>query len=265
MDQRPTVSTDLNSTKIKVKGFEVNYIKVGNGPQKLLIFPGVLGQISDFRPLTENLDGDKYTIYVWEPPGYGRSRPPGKDLSPGFLYRDADCAITLMEALGIDRCSMLGWCNGGCTAMIAASRAADRVDKLVVWNCNAYVTARDLEFYETIRDVRDWPEGRRVPQFETYGEEYVSDTWHGWIDAFRKILDEHGGDVCRGALAKINAPTLIVHGAKDEFVPVEHGVYLHENIKRSTLEIFPDGKHVLHFMSTHKFVSIVDNFLSSSA
>jgi len=61
---------------------------------------------------------------------------------------------------------------------------------------NSYVTARDLERYETTCDVRGWtPKGRRLPQFETYGEEYVSDTWFGWIDAFRKILDEHDGDV----------------------------------------------------------------------
>ncbi|CAI6363893.1 unnamed protein product [Macrosiphum euphorbiae] len=68
--------------------------------------------------------------------------------------------------------SMLGWCNGGCTAMIAASRAADRVD-MVVCSCNAYVTARDLEFYETTRDVHGWPDARHL-QFEMYGEQYVS-------------------------------------------------------------------------------------------
>ncbi|XP_022173716.1 valacyclovir hydrolase-like [Myzus persicae] len=266
MDQRSTaVSTELISTKIKVKDFEINYYKVGNGPQKLLLFPGVLGQISDFTPLTENLDGKKYTIYICDPIGYGSNRPPNRDFSPGFLDRDADYAIALMETLGIDRYSMLGWCNGGCTAMIAATRAADRVDKLVVWSCNAYVTGKDLDFYETTRNVSDWPAGRRLPQFGFYGEKYVSDTWSGWIDAFRKILDEHDGDVCRSALAKIDAPTLIMHGAKDEFVPLEHGVYLHENIKRSTLEIFPDGRHILQFTYTEKFISTVDNFLTTRA
>ncbi|NP_001156245.1 valacyclovir hydrolase-like [Acyrthosiphon pisum] len=263
MDQRSTVSTELNSKKINIKGFEINYMKVGNGPHKLLIFPGVLGVVRSFGPLTENLNGENYTIYVWDPPGYGLSRPPNRDFSPGFLDRDADCAIALMEALGINRYSMLGWCNGGCTAMIAASRAADRVDKLVVWSCNAYVTAKDLELYKMTRDVHGWPEGRRITQFKAYGEKYVTDTWSGWIDAFQKILDEDDGDVCRDALAKINAPTLILHGAKDDFIPVEHGVYLQENIKRSTLEIFPEGRHIVHMMYPEKFVSIVDNFLSS--
>ncbi|XP_026818053.1 valacyclovir hydrolase-like isoform X2 [Rhopalosiphum maidis] len=262
MDQQITVSTEMISTKIKVKGFEIHYFKIGNGPQKLLIFPGTLGKVVNFRPLTEHLSREKYTIYLWDPPGYGFSRPPNRDFSPGFLYRDADCAIALMEALDIDKYSVLGWCNGGCTALIAASKASDRVDKVVVWGCNAYVTNEELDVYETTRDVRTWSDARRLPQFEMYGEEYVSKTWCGWINAFWKILNDDAGDVCRGVLAEINAPTLILHGTEDALVPVEHAVYLHNHIKGSTLEIFPDGKHYIHIMYPLKFVSIVDNFLS---
>lgn len=29
------------------------------------------------------------------------------------------------------------------------------------------------------------------------------------------------------------------------------------------LEIFPDGKHIIHFMYPQKFISIVDNFLTA--
>ncbi|NP_001233098.1 uncharacterized protein LOC100162536 isoform X2 [Acyrthosiphon pisum] len=263
MDLRSKVSIEMNSTKIKGNGFEINYFKGGNGPKKLLIFPIALGLVSDFASLAENLDGEKYTIYICDPIGNGLNRPLNRDFSPGFLYRDADYAIALMETLGIDRYSMLGWCYGGRTAMIAASRAADRVDKLVVWNCSAYVTAKDLEQYETIRDIHRCSEAFRLPRFVMYGEKYVSDTWSRLVDAYRKILDDDDGDVCRGELAKINAPTLILHGAKDVLVPVEHGVYLHENIKHSTLEIFPEGGHTMHMKYPEKFVSIVDNFLSS--
>lgn len=263
MDQKTTVSTEMISMKIKIKSFEIHYFKIGNGPQILLIFPGALGQVSNFIPLTENLDQEKYTIYIWDPPGYGFSRPPNRDFSPGFLYRDADYAIALMEALGIDKYSMLGWCNGGCTALIAASKAPERVEKVVVWSCNAYITGNDLDFYETTRDVSTWPDPKRIPQFEMYGEKYVSETWSAWIDAYRKILDDDDGDICRKVLAKINTPTLILHGSKDALVPVEHAVYLHNNIKHSTLEIFPDGKHIIHIMYPSKFVSLVDNFLST--
>lgn len=56
-----------------------------------------LGTIDNFKPLIENLDHGKYTIVVWDAPGVGKSRPPDRDYSPGYLYREADYAIALME------------------------------------------------------------------------------------------------------------------------------------------------------------------------
>lgn len=52
---------------------------------------------TDFKPQIETLNRDKYTIVAWDPPGYGFSRPPDRDFSPGFFYRDAECAISLMK------------------------------------------------------------------------------------------------------------------------------------------------------------------------
>lgn len=59
-----------------------------------------LGSIfTDFKPQIETLNREKYTIVAWDPPGYGFSRPPNRDFSPGFFYRDADCAISLMKVI----------------------------------------------------------------------------------------------------------------------------------------------------------------------
>ncbi|XP_026806436.1 valacyclovir hydrolase-like [Rhopalosiphum maidis] len=251
-----------NSTKIKIKGVDINYVKIGNGPQKLLIFQGVLGQISDFLLLTQHFDKNKYTIYLWDPPGDGLSRPPVRDFSPGFLNRDADYAIALMEALGVDKYSMLGWCNGGSTAIIAASKVADRVDKLVVSSCSAYVTGNVLEVLESSRDVRRWPDSRRIPRFKMYGEKYISEKWSELLNAFQAILHDDGGNVCIGALAQIKAPTLILHGTWDEILPIDHADFLHKNIKNSILEIFPNGEHDIHISFPVKFSSLVDNFLT---
>jgi len=59
-----------------------------------------LGSIfTDFKPQIETLNRNKYTIVAWDPPGYGFSRPPDRDFLPGFFYRDADRAISLMKVL----------------------------------------------------------------------------------------------------------------------------------------------------------------------
>jgi len=59
-----------------------------------------LGSIyTDFAPQIETLNRAKYTIVVWDPPGYGFSRPPDRDFSPGFFHRDADYAVSLMKVI----------------------------------------------------------------------------------------------------------------------------------------------------------------------
>jgi len=133
--------------------------------------------------------------------------------------------------LQIDKYSLLGWSDGGITALIMASKAVDRVEKLIVWGSNAYVTEKDIELYEKIRDVQKWSPRMRQPFIDLYGEQYFSDTWNAWVDSFQIILKENGGDICREALSKINAPTLILHGAQDPLVPMEHPVHLHKKIK----------------------------------
>lgn len=36
-------------------------------------------------------------MIVWDPPGYGNSRPPERDFTPGYLERDADLIVKLLE------------------------------------------------------------------------------------------------------------------------------------------------------------------------
>lgn len=129
---------------------------------------------------------------------------------------------------------MLGWSDGGNTALIAASKAVDQVEKLVVWGSNAYVTEKDLELYEKIRDVQKWSPRMRQPYVELYGEKYFSETWSAWVDSFQTILKENKGDIFREELPKIRAPTLILHGAQDPLVPMEQPVYLHKNLKHAS-------------------------------
>ena len=45
------------------------------------------------------LDHNKFTIVAWDPPGYGKSRPPDRDFSNGakYLWQDASLAHALMQ------------------------------------------------------------------------------------------------------------------------------------------------------------------------
>lgn len=71
---------------------------MGQGDKHILCFPGALGTIwSDFKPQIEGLDKNKFTIIVFDPPGYGASRPPNRLFNSHFYENDADYAHHFMQ------------------------------------------------------------------------------------------------------------------------------------------------------------------------
>jgi len=62
-------------------------------------------------------------------------------------------------------------------------------------------------------------------------------------------------------LYRIEAPTLIIWGERDGFVPVSHGEAYHEGIARSELVIVPNSGHLSHVESAESCVQAMLKFL----
>ena len=54
----------------------------------------------------------------------------------------------LSQMLKFKKVSLLGWSDGGITALIAAARYPSYINKMVIWGANAYVTDQDEEIYQ---------------------------------------------------------------------------------------------------------------------
>ncbi|KAJ8673344.1 hypothetical protein QAD02_004606 [Eretmocerus hayati] len=248
--------------QVLVDGININYVKVGEGEHPVLLLPGSMGSIwTDFKPQIDQLNREEFTIVAWDPPGYGKSRPPDRTFPRDFYLKDAVWACNLMKTLKYDNFSLLGWSDGGISALILAAKFPENTRKLVVTGANAYVTPEEMKIYEKIRDISTWSERMRAPLIALYGEEYFQKTWSNWIDGMKDIFDHNGGDVCKADLPKIQCPTLIVHGEKDAMVLPEHPDYLNKNIKNSRVEIFTVGAHNLHLRYAEEFNAIVEDFL----
>lgn len=64
---------------------------MGEGNHVVLLCPGAVGTIwSDFKPQVEGFDKQKFTIVAWDPPGYGKSRPPNRKFNANFYEEDAE-------------------------------------------------------------------------------------------------------------------------------------------------------------------------------
>jgi valacyclovir hydrolase len=248
--------------KLEVNKVQFNYEMTGTGRNTLLLLPGGLGSSeTDYSMQLMHMNKDLFTVIGWDPRGYGRSIPPERDWPENFLERDADDAAAFMKTLGVEKYSVLGWSDGGISALIMAAKYPQNVRKLVVWGANAYVTDEEIQGYESIRNTDAWNPRVREHYLSVYDAGYFRRLCSNWVDAYNVLKAKRGGDICRDALERIQCPTLVIHGEKDQMVPNFHPEFLVQKIKNAGMLKFAEGRHNLHQTLYKQFNSTVEHFL----
>jgi len=256
----------VDKSAVLKDGTKISYVEEGTGSHTTLLMPGALGTArTDFTPQIDHLNSKgELKLIVWDPPGYGESRPPERTWpkSPNHFYsRDADVAMDFMSKIGEEKFSILGWSDGAITALLMAGRYPQNISKVIAHAGQSYYSETDMEKLMKVIDVSNWSARMREPMENMYGKENFPILWKEFIEACKEIYDNNGGDICKAFLPKIQCPTLIVHGDKDAMVSDEHPEYLEQHIQNSSVHRFPDGKHNLHFKYKDEFNQLVEEFL----
>src|SRR5271168_2060714 len=233
---------------------DIAYQVLGDGPIDLLVLPGPLIPIDtiDAEPsmyrFHRRLTSFSRVIRL-DLRGIGlSSRVPSLDvLGPKFWAEDA---IAVMDAVGSTQASILA---PSYNAMIGLTLAADhpeRVRSLVVVNGAARVLrAPDYPIGARLTSADPFMTVATEPDAVEQGFDVLGivaptvagdDAFRSWWDlagnraaspsmarAWTKVVAE--ADV-RDTLARITAPTLLLHRAGVTFIPAEHGRYLAEHI-----------------------------------
>src|SRR5579872_5105975 len=122
------VSYDIEDHWITLDGARIRYLRTGSGPA-LLLFHGLLGYSFSWRYALPALAG-KATVHAVDMLGVGFSdRPLGLD---ACLRANADRLLRFLDAVGVERCDLLGTSHGGAVAMMTASLAPDRIRRLIL-------------------------------------------------------------------------------------------------------------------------------------
>lgn len=132
--------------------YNINYSRCGTAQNAVILIPGALGTAAtDFRPQLDQLPSllPDHSIVTFDPPGYGKSRPPQRTFPPDFYVRDAFVAHELMKSLAFGKYSILGWSDGGIVGLIMAGKFAASVEKLAVWGTNSYILPDETKMFES--------------------------------------------------------------------------------------------------------------------
>lgn len=251
----------------------INYTRFGKQGSTVVLVHGFLGGTGYWTPVSTGLV-DRYDVIAVDLPGFGGSADiPAPDSLAGY----AGSVFELVDALGIETFSLLGFSMGGMIAQQAALDRPTRISSLILYG-TAGVGNLPNRF-------ESWDAS--IARIEREGVEATADrtvaTW--FVDGARHPFHAACREACRGAnpracvtvmramqrwsavdrLAQIAAPTLVIVGDKDRSTRPSESIVLWEGIPNAELCVLPDCAHGAHMEAPDLFNGVVRRFLGSVA
>ena len=244
-----------------VDGRRLRFVRAGSGTAVVLIH-GFGSSIYTWKDLIPALAARHDTIAL-DLPGFGESDRPA-DLSLEDLPR---AVIGLMDRLGIERVALVGNSMGGATAAIVAATAPGRVSRLVLLDAAGF-NMEPQAMPRLARVTMSWAApglgllpGKRLVVEASLRQvfhddafvtpervsEYLAPTQRpGTFAALRSFGSSLGGrpEAVTAALGGIRAPTLVIWGAEDRWIPLAHADRFVAGIAGARKVVIPGCGHV---------------------
>ncbi|MFN8528259.1 MAG: alpha/beta hydrolase [Anaerolineae bacterium] len=193
--------------------------------------------------------------------GYGDSLPKPRDYPDDFYQRDARDVLSFMDEMEIPAAHLMGYSDGGETALLMAGMQPQRFRSVAVWGA---VGSFDSTLRPRIQSnyPATWmdEETRRINHIRDQGS--ADRLVLGWINAVKHIIDA-GGDISLSNAHKITAPLLMMLGKDDTLNPERLGRRFIERVPKGKLVMFPCG-HAIHDEQWEAFAETVGPFLQNA-
>jgi pimeloyl-ACP methyl ester carboxylesterase len=255
-----------------------HYLKQGEGDPIILIH----GFNMDMNTWARNIealavDHLVYAIDLW---GLGYSTR--EQMDPGYpLYTEQ---ISLfMDAMGIEKATLVGHSIGGGTAIYFAVQNPDRVDRLVLVDPTGIPNPLPLrskfftlpgvgEFLLSINN--NYFRRKNLKDIWFHEKDRLTDEVFDDITQFQKV--EGSSEIILQILRKdffhtlskeidqlslLKIPTLIIWGRHDASIPLEIGQEMHRILEGSLFEVIENGGHMPNWDSPSQFNQIVQAFV----
>lgn len=269
---RPEIGTTVSAA-----GIATNYLEAGSGPPVVLVHgsgPGVTAY-ANWRLTIPEL-ATRFRVLAPDMVGFGFTERPadvtyGMDTWVGQL-------LGFLDALGLERASVVGNSFGGALALRLAARHPERVDRLVlmgsvgvpfpitpgldaVWGYQPSVegmrTLLDIFAYsrelvtDELAQVRY--DASVQPGFQEAFAAMFPAPRQRWVDAMVTPDDE---------IALLPHPTLVVHGRDDRVIPLANALHLLDVVPDVRLHVFGRCGHWTQIEHADAFVRLLLDFLS---
>jgi pimeloyl-ACP methyl ester carboxylesterase len=247
--------TKAQGHSVQIGNIEMYYEEYGAG-KPLLLLHGFGGCTQNWHPFTAELS-KHHRLIVVDLRGHGYSTNPQNN----FTHREAaNDVFLLLEKLGIDDFSAMGMSTGGMTLLHMATTEPRRIHSMVLISTTSYfpdqarAIMRRASFDTMPKEVREM-----YRECAKRGDEQIRQL----ITQFNALHENYDDmNFTAQSFSTITARTLVVHGDRDNFFPVEIAVSIYQSIPNAALWIIPNGDHVPIYDSKVPFTSTVLLFLA---
>lgn len=229
------------------------YTDVGIG-EPLVILATTLARARSYAWTIDCL-APHFRVITVEMPGCGRaSAPPGR-----WQFEDyAGWMAGFLDAIGLDRATLIGHSNSGGTALVAAALHPLRVERLILADSVGGNTEPSIPRVIVGRAI----DAVFEPRLTLFGWHHVFyNALRHPVGFFRQIwLSVH--EDLRHHAAKVAAPTLVAWGRRDYTLPIRCAYALRDAIPGSSLYISRDGSHDWMIDRAAEFAEAVRQFMA---
>ena len=247
--------TTAQGHSIQISNIEIYYEEYGVG-KPLLLLHGFGGCSQNWHPFIDKLS-EHFRLIVADLRGHGYSTNPENK----FTHREAaNDMFLLLEKLGINQFSAMGMSTGAMTLLHMATSQPSRIDSMVLISTTSHFPNQAREIMRRASFDTMPPEVREMyRECAKRGDEQIRQLI-SQFNALHKNNDDMNFDA--QSLSTITARTLIVHGDRDHFFPVEIPVSIYRSIPNAALWIIPGGDHVPIYEAKVPFTSTALQFLN---
>jgi 2-hydroxymuconate-semialdehyde hydrolase len=261
-------------------GIKTNYHDVGQGYPIFLIHgsgPGVTAY-ANWR-LTMPVLSEKFRVIAPDMVGFGfTERPAGVQYSMDMWVSHA---LSLMDALKIDKANLVGNSFGGGLALALAIRSPDRVNRLALMGPagTEFELTHGLDevwgYKGTLEHMRElinlFAFNKNLVNDELAKLRYEASIRPGFQEAFSAMFPaprQRWVDALASAeedIKKLPHETMIVHGRDDAIIPLSASYKLLELIPKSQLHVFGQCGHWTQIEHAARFNRLLLNFFSEAS